>query len=82
MILTGNITCENEDEMQVILLELKFVRTAVVTTDGLNIHIEYAPADTESYSESERNAALLADIIESAPNHGISIIKQDALNGE
>lgn len=82
MILTGNITCENDEEMQVILLELKFVRTAVVTTDGLNIHIEYVPADTESYSESERNAALLADIIESAPNHSLSIIKQSALNGE
>lgn len=79
MILTGEICCANDGEMQVLLLELKFVRSAIVTTDGLKIHIEYEPLDTESNSESERNMAFLTDIIQSTPVHGLSVIKyQDA----
>ncbi len=73
MVLTGTISCSSQDELDVIMLELKFVRNAKVNANGLTIHVDYEPADTESDFEAERNVALLVDIITATPIHGFSL---------
>lgn len=73
MVLTGTISCSSQDELDVIMLELKFVRNAKINTNRLTIHVDYEPADTESDFEAERNIALLVDIITATPIHGFSL---------
>lgn len=66
----GHVQCSDENELTNVALKLRDVPRASVFVDSLSVDISYVSKD----ASGEKDITKLAEIVESVPHHGMSII--------
>lgn len=75
MMLTGTMSCRNQDEFDDVFNKLSGLPVDIAAYD-LELYVEYEPDDKQTDLESKIIVARLTDIIESVETHGFSLMAE------